>query len=102
MNSVILSHFQKQVYLKYVLERHEMTPDSRAVLYNHFLCIMCKNERITKEMILCVFEYFPDAIKSCDENRRTVLHYACINKQMNRKIMQLLVDADPTTPYVRD
>ena len=48
----------------------------------------------TTQIIRCLLEYFPDA-STVDARRRTLLHYACDNKNATLGIIQLLIDAAP-------
>jgi ankyrin repeat protein len=65
--------------------------------YKFFLAA-CRNEKVTEGIIRCLLEYFPDAASATDNDSGcTPLHYACSNKNITLNIIQLLIDAAPTT-----
>jgi ankyrin repeat protein len=90
--------------LREIIERHELllAPNniSRNINNYDFFLQACQNERVvvTEGIIRCILEYFPDATSAADnDDGCSPLHYACINKNITLNIIQLLIDAAPTT-----
>eukprot|EP00986_Skeletonema_menzelii_P001118 scaffold304_cov80-Skeletonema_menzelii.AAC.12 len=83
--------------LREIIERQGLTPKNNQVGDYEFFFAACDNERITKEIIRCLLEYFPAAAGAIDEDGCTTLHAACFNSNVTLDIIRLLIGAAPAS-----
>ncbi len=84
--------------LREILERFGCAPNNNLNIDNYgFFIMACHNDLVTEEIIRCLLEYFPDAAGyTSTEGLLTPLHsILCVNKNVTRGIVQLLIDACP-------
>ena len=58
--------------------------------YNFFF-LACRNERVTEGILRCLLEYFPNAAGATHSSGITPLHFMCLNKNVTRDMVQLLI-----------
>ena len=81
--------------LRELIERHGYDdPGRRPVSDYDFFFAAFQNSRVTEEIIQCLLEYFPAAIRATNNNGWSPLHFACKNN-VTLGIIQLLLDAAP-------
>jgi ankyrin repeat protein len=84
--------------LREIIERHGCEPNNNPNIDYKFFRAACHNERVNEGIIRCLLEYFPDSAGAInDNNGYTPLHYASWNKNITLNIVQLLIDAAPTS-----
>ena len=83
--------------LREIIERHGVVPNNDPNMKYDFFHYACDNEKVTEEIIRCLLEYFPNAVKDVEDDRfeQLPLHNICHNKNATLGMVQLLIDAYP-------
>ncbi len=84
--------------LRGIIERHGAAPnnnDNDSSIDYKFFYHVCDNERLTKEILRYLVEYFPNAVRYAGERGRLALHNICLNDNVTLGMIELLVDAFP-------
>ncbi len=81
--------------LRTIIERHD-TPNNSTIINYAFFHNVCRNERVTVEIIRCLLEYFPDAVRHADAAGLLPLYIIFYyNKNCTLEKTLLLIDAFP-------
>ena len=90
-----------------IIERHKLTPHHNNQVSDYrFFRMACCNDKITKEIIQYLLEYFPDAASTADDEGQLPLHYillyACDSDNVSLDVIQLLIDVAPDSVRCED